>query len=419
VKPVKGQNSSKDMKISHIEWILASISISFVICVLIYSLLSYYTRMYSVDTEDLLTYLLLVVGALFAAVLALSGILIRRFARELVYAKEINSYRELFDSLHNASSEFEVHKVLYRFVREMPSIHKATLFYRIDNATEKTAWQRIGSDAPPLCNIRAESCPVLLRGCEYYVDSLRISSHRCPCQLPEYRSGSCICLPVIDMEQAQSILQLFSKKKFCFDPITVFKIKSYIEMAKSTVNTKMMMRSLNKKAVTDRLTKLYNRNFLEPYLENQIEAANLSNQQVSAIMIDIDHFKRINDTYGHAVGDYVLTVFSQLISKCVRKTDLIARYGGDEFIVILPSTDTATAGIIAERIREDVCKVRIPPYKDTILPPISCSVGVSTYPKDCSTKDDLIRTSDLALFKAKQAGRNCMRIYQNETAINS
>jgi len=419
VKHVKGPNSSENGKVSYIELILASVSVSFVLSVVVYIILLNYLSSHSTDTKIILIHFMAVIGMLFAAVLALSGILIRRFTRELTYTRELNSFRKYFDSLHSTSSEVEVHEVLHSFVSEIPSVSNITLFYRSDNISDKMLWQKITDGNLPLCSMNHENCPVLVRGCEYYVDSIRISQNRCPYQLPEYKAGSCICLPVIDTKHIQSILQMYSKKEFFFDPVTVFKIKSYIEIAKSTVNVKRAMHSLNKKAVTDKLTKLYNRNFLEPYLENQIEAANLSKQQLSAIMVDIDYFKKINDTYGHTVGDYILTIFAQLISKCVRKTDLIARYGGDEFIVILPSTDTATAEIIAERIREEVSEVRIPPYMDTIIPSISCSVGVSTYPKYCSTKDDLIRTSDLALYEAKQAGRNCMRIYQKETTVNS
>jgi diguanylate cyclase (GGDEF)-like protein len=135
-------------------------------------------------------------------------------------------------------------------------------------------------------------------------------------------------------------------------------------------------------------------------------------------MVDIDHFKTINDTYGHMVGDHVLTVFAQLLKRCIRKTDHIVRYGGDEFLVILPSTDIETAKIIAERIRCEVGKINIPPFRNITVPHISCSLGVSTYPEYCDNKDDLIRTSDLALYKAKKSGRNCMKVYKKKETFN-
>jgi len=169
---------------------------------------------------------------------------------------------------------------------------------------------------------------------------------------------------------------------------------------------------LKELSTTDRLTELYNRSYLEPFLEKEIEAARRKNQKVSVIMVDMDHFKEINDTYGHTVGDHVLTIFAQVVLKCIRKTDVIARYGGDEFIVVLPNTDTETAKLIAERIRYDVENTVIPPIDNIEVPPIRCSVGISTYPVFCDSKTTLLKTSDAALYMAKRSGRNCIRVYQ-------
>jgi len=170
-------------------------------------------------------------------------------------------------------------------------------------------------------------------------------------------------------------------------------------------------------ASTDKLTELYNRSYLDPFLDNEIASANKLNKKVSMIMVDMDHFKDINDTYGHILGDHVLTIFAQVVLKCIRKTDIIARYGGDEFIVVLPSTDTETAHAIAERIRREVSLTYIPPMDDTAISSISCSVGVSTYPTLCNSKSSLIRTSDNALYEAKNSGRNCTIVYKSKLAF--
>ena len=168
----------------------------------------------------------------------------------------------------------------------------------------------------------------------------------------------------------------------------------------------------------DKLTELYNRSYLEPFLESEINAAKKEHQKISVIMVDMDHFKEINDTYGHIVGDHVLMIFAQVVLKCIRKTDIIARYGGDEFIVVLPNTDTDTARSVAERIREDVSETYIPPIDGVVISSIHCSVGISTYPVHCDSKNSLIRTSDLALYMAKRSGRNCIKVYQSELALN-
>lgn len=175
---------------------------------------------------------------------------------------------------------------------------------------------------------------------------------------------------------------------------------------------------LKEQSSMDKLTELYNRSYLDPFLESEIDAAKKENQQISVIMVDMDHFKEINDTYGHIVGDHVLTIFAQVVLKCIRKTDIIARYGGDEFIVVLPDTDTETAKSVAERIREDVSETYIPPIDGVVISSIHCSVGISTYPVHCDSKNSLIKTSDLALYMAKKSGRNCTKVFQNESVIN-
>ena len=178
------------------------------------------------------------------------------------------------------------------------------------------------------------------------------------------------------------------------------------------------MIKLTQQSSMDRLTELYNRSYLEPFLEGEIDTARKENQQVSVMMVDMDHFKEINDTYGHVVGDHVLAIFAQVVLKCLRKTDIIARYGGDEFIVVLPNTDTETASSVADRIRNEVTETYIPPVDGVVISSINCSIGISNYPVLCDSKNTLIKTSDLALYMAKRSGRNCTKVYQGEPALS-
>jgi diguanylate cyclase (GGDEF)-like protein len=207
------------------------------------------------------------------------------------------------------------------------------------------------------------------------------------------------------------ILMIFAVITGMLSGLLVFLYQKLLNKAK-------ILKKFKELASTDKLTELYNRNYLEPFLESEIDAANKTNQQISMIMVDMDHFEEINDNYGHVVGDHVLTIFAQVVLKCIRKTDIIARYGGDEFIIVLPNTDTDTAGTIAERLRQDVSDTYIPPIDGVVFSSISCSVGVSTYPVLCDGKNSLIRTSDLALYKAKHSGRNCTIVYNSNLAIS-
>lgn len=161
-------------------------------------------------------------------------------------------------------------------------------------------------------------------------------------------------------------------------------------------------------AVKDQLTSLYNHNFFYSRLEEEFERAVRYETPLSLIMLDIDNFKQINDTYGHRVGDIVLREMSALIKRGVRKTDIVARYGGEEFAVILPHTLLKGAVDEAERLRE---LVEIHAYAGLITDRITMSIGVASYPqKGAMNSGDLVNHADDALYKAKGSGKNCVKV---------
>jgi len=178
------------------------------------------------------------------------------------------------------------------------------------------------------------------------------------------------------------------------------------------------MEDYKKQSTSEWLEKINNRSILNPYLEGEISAAKKEGKPISVIMADLDHFREINNTYGHVVGDHILSIFTLSILKCVRKTDIIARYGGDEIIVVLPDTGSETAGQLAEKMREEVSKAYIPPIDGVVISSIHCSIGVSTYPALCNNKDSIISTSEIALYMAKRSGRNCTKVYRGESAMS-
>jgi two-component system cell cycle response regulator len=159
-------------------------------------------------------------------------------------------------------------------------------------------------------------------------------------------------------------------------------------------------------AVTDALTGLHNRRYMETHLSQLVEHSVNRGKPLSLLSIDVDFFKAVNDTYGHEVGDRVLQEIAQRIRECVRNVDMACRVGGEEFIVILPSTDKAIAGKIGERIRKSVASSRL----DVGLPDgglkVSVSIGVTTLDGPQDKVDDILRRADQALYKAKRDGRN-------------
>jgi len=162
---------------------------------------------------------------------------------------------------------------------------------------------------------------------------------------------------------------------------------------------------LEKLAITDGLTGLYNYRYFQKRMSEELSRAVRFNLSLSCIMIDIDHFKDINDMYGHQIGDEILQGLSGIVKDSVRDIDIAARYGGEEFVLILPQIDIKGAGIMAERLRE---KVESHCFSDCSRPiNITVSIGVATYPGDgIKNGNDLLKRADNALYKAKHMGRN-------------
>jgi diguanylate cyclase (GGDEF)-like protein len=160
-----------------------------------------------------------------------------------------------------------------------------------------------------------------------------------------------------------------------------------------------------KLSTTDPLTSIYNRRFINEFLKKEIERSKRLDKIFSIVICDIDDFKKINDTYGHLSGDMVLKSFSQLIINSLRKLDVIGRYGGDEFIIILPETTSENAFNITERLRIEIENMKIPLMRDKKTK-ITASFGIAAFPEDGMSFDDLLVTGDGRLYKAKSKGKN-------------
>lgn len=164
-------------------------------------------------------------------------------------------------------------------------------------------------------------------------------------------------------------------------------------------------RQYERAAMFDGLTGIHNRRWLDETLHRMVRRAGSGGSALSLSLIDIDHFKKFNDTYGHAAGDHVLTVVATTLSSNLRPTDLVARFGGEEFVIIFPTTGLDDAVIAAERVREAVSKEQLTMPDGTELPSVTISMGVAEL-HDGMSVPELLKIADHAMYRAKQAGRN-------------
>jgi two-component system, cell cycle response regulator len=156
----------------------------------------------------------------------------------------------------------------------------------------------------------------------------------------------------------------------------------------------------------DGLTQIYNKRYFMEVLEREISRSHRYGRELSLIMFDIDHFKVINDTYGHLAGDHVLKHLASAVKGRIRREDIMARYGGEEFTIILPEIDNYNSRQFAEKIRRLVEKT-VFKFEDTQIP-VTISIGVATSNADINAPEEFIKLSDENLYEAKRRGRNCV-----------
>lgn len=171
--------------------------------------------------------------------------------------------------------------------------------------------------------------------------------------------------------------------------------------------------SLEKQATHDPLTELYNRRYVFSIIENELKRYRRYGDRFSLILIDADYFKRVNDTYGHGAGDAALRHISDSCIRSVREADVVGRFGGEEFIVVLPRTRATEAAVVAERIR---ATLRQPGFKWQDHPVnVTLSLGIAEVGPDTTSFDELLKSADKALYAAKRAGRDQVAIAASET----
>jgi diguanylate cyclase (GGDEF)-like protein len=209
---------------------------------------------------------------------------------------------------------------------------------------------------------------------------------------------SIVCIPMMVYSDVIGVINVTNKLDDCgFTEEDVELLKAVADQAAVAINKAQLWEM----AVTDGLTGLYVRRYFMVKFQEELHRAERYNKSLSIVMSDLDHFKRINDSYGHTAGDRVLKAVGRFLQKNIRDVDIIARYGGEEFVILLPEAEKEEAYTVSERLRTSLEKMKIDD-----LPPLTMSLGIASYPEDGESIDRLIKEADAALYAAKQTGRN-------------
>ncbi|HPH96432.1 MAG TPA: diguanylate cyclase [Anaerolineaceae bacterium] len=259
----------------------------------------------------------------------------------------------------------------------------------------------ISADDPLMSTIRAARYPVTLRDAQQdprfcnWGDSFYIHSW--------------MGVPLIAREQVIGFLTIDSEEIGVYGPAQAALALAFANQVAAAISNARLFKRVQDLATVDPLTGLFNRRHFFDIALQDFGMARSQNSSLVALMMDVDHFKRVNDTYGHQAGDQVLQTIAERLKRCLRNHDIICRYGGEEFTAILPGADLRAARAVAERLRlsaSEAIETSVGPVT------ISLSLGVAALDESCSSLDELLKHADQALYVSKQMGKNRVSIWE-------
>jgi diguanylate cyclase (GGDEF)-like protein len=298
----------------------------------------------------------------------------------------------------------------FGFYLVMPRHQRVRLVAHKEGHLEQTSAQQ------QMNVLEVVSREVFRRRHNIYMSDLRQAPQSTIMRVAQGMGGSLFAVPLIVRDEMIGALVVSRHQRNAFSPIERQSIDSIASQISVAFDRARLYTKTKELAVKDELTGVYNRRHFQQMLNLEFKRAERFRRPVSLLLLDVDHFKKFNDTYGHLKGDEVLRSLAQLVKNSLREVDLVARYGGEEFVIVLPNTAFADALKVAEKLRVLILsRLRIVPdsvrdQKEAFS--ITASIGVSAYPDCARTPKALINTADMALYKAKRENRNTVRAYE-------
>jgi len=359
--------------------------------------------------------IILGIGALISvlvfAVLYLNSRHTRLSARDRGYlersSREVRTLAEMTDMLLSCQSCLEAYPIIATTMQQLfPSMSGACYMLNPSGVALESVVE--WGENPPESKIFApEECWAMRRGKIHAVCEGHIDNQPCP-HFEGDEGKAAVCVPMLAQGKAMGVL-LLKRDKDCPDPQ---KIEHQIELAHTAVDSislalanLQLRETLQESSLRDPLTGLYNRRFMEATLERELRRMERSGKCLAIAMLDLDHFKALNDTLGHAAGDAVLKEVGSLMRSFRQGADVACRFGGEEFILILPEVDPTSIAARLESLRKSIEEMHIS-LDGNSLPGISVSIGIAIFPQHSGDPQQLIKIADGAMYQAKRAGRN-------------
>ncbi len=224
-----------------------------------------------------------------------------------------------------------------------------------------------------------------------------------------FKTRSILCAPLISRGRTIGVVQVINRLGGKFSKTDLDLLLTLVEPCAIAIENAILFQRTEQLTITDDLTKLFNSRYLNLYLSREIKRCKRHGIPLSVIFLDLDGFKGVNDQYGHLAGSRTLTEVGAILGEAVRESDILARYGGDEFVAVLPETPASGALVIAERIRKSIESQAF--LKDLGLEArISASFGIASYPDHALTPEGLIQKADQAMYRVKERDKNGIEV---------
>jgi len=347
-----------------------------------------------------------------------------RLVRELeLRTKQMTSLNEMGSLLECSGTVKEACAIVSNSVQKLfPDAPSGALYLfksSRDLIEAAVRWGKKDAIAP---TFPPDACWALRRGQPHWTGR---SGNAIACQhLTQSLNTECLCVPMVAQGNTVGVLHIEfrsgadsrydSGAESFRDSQQRLAISAASQIALSLASLQLR-ETLREQAIRDPLTRLFNRRFLEESLDRELQLATRKKQSIAVLFVDLDHFKRFNDTFGHEAGDMVLQSLADLFRNFFRATDICCRYGGEEFAIILPESSSQDAAIRADALRSEVKRLRLQ-YKKQTLGQLTLSVGVAAFPEHVSTSLDLLKIADQCLYESKARGRDVVTVALSQNA---